>query len=756
MKKVVQTVLVALTMSLSAFAQTTLPTTWNFATTTLPTGWTEVNVNSAVVPYYTGSGNPAPAYKMDATGDMLTIFFNSNPGNLTYDLTGNSFSGGTFLVEESANGTVWTNVHTFTNPPAGTYTPYTDVLLATSRYVRFNYSNKQGGNIGIDNVAIAVGAAGPAQEINVKQGATTIVSGGSYTTNSPVSTMTPITFSIENLGTANTLSITSVNITGPNASDFAVGTSPSSVAATSSSNLVINFTPAAAGTRTATLSIGNNDSDENPYIINLTCFGGNFASEPTAQPTNLTFSNVKSYRLTASYTAATGTPDGYLILKKEGSPITDVPVDGTAYKRGDMVGASIVVNAGPMTAFVPKSTLGGKTYYFAVFSYNGPGVYRNYLTSTAALTGSVTTPALTMYTPNYYNGINANNTTFVADLHNKINTHVAQFYSNYGTLMVMNFLARDTTNDRRVVTCVYSGENKIYNDPFDWTTNNFSREHTYCNSWMPNFPNNDPLPEYNDYHHLFPTNQNDANAIRSNYPLGEIASPTYTYLACKSGNLTGTSNKGFEPRNSHKGDAARAMMYEATCYTGVSGNLWNFPTDIKIGSNFIGYGQDQNILKKWHFQDPPDAFEKTRNDYVDSLQHNRNPFIDSVRYACFIDFKTMTYIASPTYTTATGIGTYCYVAGAVGINESAPQNFEYVLAPNPTTGDFRLMIESNVAEPFDMFITDITGRVVYTEKLQITNGFNDLSFTGLNLKGGVYFVNLNLKDQKSTRKLIVQ
>jgi hypothetical protein len=755
MKKIVQTVVVALATSLSAFAQTTLPTSWNFATTTLPTGWSEVNVNSSVSPYYPASGNPAPAYKMDATGDMLIINFNSNPGNLTYDLTGNGFAGGTFLIQESITGSAstWTTLSTVTNPPSATYSSYTVALTPASRYVRFNYSNKSAGNIGLDNVMIAAGAAGPAQEINVKQGTTTIVNGGSYIANSPVATMTPITFAIENLGTTNTLSITTATITGANASDFVLATVPSSVAALGSSNLVINFTPASAGTRTAILTIGNDDSDENPYIINLTGIGGSFATQPSAQPTSLAFSNVKSYRLTANFTAATGNPDGYIILRKEGSAITDLPTDGKPYKRGDTVGTAVVVNAGNITAFIPKATIGGKTYYFSVFSYNGPGVYRNYLT-TGALTGSITTPTLTMYTPNYYNGINANNTTFVADLHNKINPHVAQFYSNYGPLMVTSFIARDTTDDRRVVTCVYSGENKIYSDPFDWTGNNFSREHTYCDSWMPNYPNNDPLPEYNDYHHLFPTDQNNANAIRSNYALNEVAVPTYTFMGCKLGScVTNTAQTVFEPRGGHKGDAARAMFYEATCYTTVNGNLWNLPTHITSGSTSLG-AQDQNILKKWHFQDPPDSYERTRNDYVDSLQHNRNPFIDSVRYACYIDFKTMTYIASPTYTT--GIGTPCYVASAVGINESTPANFEYVLAPNPTTGDFRLMIESNVAEKFDMFMTDVTGRVVYTKQLNVTTGFNDLSFTGLNLTGGVYFVHLNYKDEKSTRKLIIQ
>ena len=41
--------------------------------------------------------------------------------------------------------------------------------------------------------------------------------------------------------------------------------------------------------------------------------------------------------------------------------------------------------------------------------------------------------------------------------------------------MIPFFEARDTTLDRRVVTCVYSGENKIYTEPFDFTANGYSR-----------------------------------------------------------------------------------------------------------------------------------------------------------------------------------------------------------------------------------------------------------------------------------------
>ena len=187
MKKIIFAVLFALVANVNAIAQATLPTSWSFTTTGLPTGWTQTGTA-----FYTASGATPPACKFDNTGDMVTIYFASNPGNLTYYIAGNSFAGGTFLVEESVSGTVWTTLHTFTTLPAGTYTLFTDVPNSASRYIRFNYSNKVSGNVGLDDVNIDAGAAGPAQEINVKQGATTIVNGGtSFVTMQPAAMTEP-------------------------------------------------------------------------------------------------------------------------------------------------------------------------------------------------------------------------------------------------------------------------------------------------------------------------------------------------------------------------------------------------------------------------------------------------------------------------------------------------------------------------------------------------------------------------------------
>jgi hypothetical protein len=422
--------------------------------------------------------------------------------------------------------------------------------------------------------------------------------------------------------------------------------------------------------------------------------------------------------LTGNFTPSSSA-SGYLVLRKKGSAITGVPVDGTAYQRGDIVGDAQVVYSANATTFVPNNIVASTGYYFAVYAYNGTGSNINYLT-TSPLTGNVTTPA-TMMPSNYYNGINTTSSSFVADLHNLTNPHTMQFYSNYGNYMIKGFAARDTTLDRRVLTCVYSGENKIYIEPFDFTAVGYSREHTYCHSWMPTNPAQS-LPEYNDYHHLFPTNQNDVNALRSNYPLGEVVTVQQTYLGCKFGQ-DANGNTVFEPRDEHKGDAARAMMYETICYTTVSGNTWALPAV-----------QDQAILKQWHFNDLPDSWEISRNDYIDSLQSNRNPFVDSVDFVCFVNFSNMTY--EPNGCTAS-------------VEEML--NHGFIVYPNPAKNELNLHVDATTISSYE--IVDVQGRVVLSSEVnnQILVKLNIAS-----LKAGTYIVKALTPYGVATRSIVIE
>ncbi len=80
------------------------------------------------------------------------------------------------------------------------------------------------------------------------------------------------TYTIRNTGTA-TLNLTGsprVAVSGTHAADFTVTTQPAaSIAAGGTTTFQVTFDPSAVGTRTAALSIANDDADENPYNYSI-------------------------------------------------------------------------------------------------------------------------------------------------------------------------------------------------------------------------------------------------------------------------------------------------------------------------------------------------------------------------------------------------------------------------------------------------------------------------------------------------------
>ena len=126
-----------------------------------------------------------------------------------------------------------------------------------------------------------MGVGKPNPEIDVVDpNSNSIGSGGTYNMGSKAVGTGALTqtLTIQNTNTAGNLNLTGtapdfVTISGSN--DFSIISQPSSViAANSSSTFQVSFTPSSSGTKTATLSIANDDADENPYTIVLTAQGG--------------------------------------------------------------------------------------------------------------------------------------------------------------------------------------------------------------------------------------------------------------------------------------------------------------------------------------------------------------------------------------------------------------------------------------------------------------------------------------------------
>jgi endonuclease I len=100
--------------------------------------------------------------------------------------------------------------------------------------------------------------------------------------------------------------------------------------------------------------------------------------------------------------------------------------------------------------------------------------------------------------------------------------------------------------------------------------------------------NFDQSEEVSDLHNLTPVFQNEVNAVRSNYPYGEVTNPTSTYQDC----MLGTNSIGqtvYEMRDSFKGNAARAIMYHAV-KNNTATDDFSLPEQISL---VIQYGQNE-------------------------------------------------------------------------------------------------------------------------------------------------------------------
>lgn len=168
----------------------------------------------------------------------------------------------------------------------------------------------------------------------------------------------------------------------------------------------------------------------------------------------------------------------------------------------------------------------------------------------------------------------------------------------------------------------YTGEGDCYN-----------REHSFPKSWF-----NDASPMYSDLFHIVPTD-GYVNSKRSNYPYGEVNSPTWTSLngsrlgPCAS---AGYSGLVFEPRDEYKGDFARNYFYMATRYENVIAS-WQSNTgadEVLNGTSYPCYDAwFLDVLLAWNAADPVSQKEIDRNNAVYySFQNNRNPYIDHPEY----------------------------------------------------------------------------------------------------------------------------
>jgi endonuclease I len=175
-----------------------------------------------------------------------------------------------------------------------------------------------------------------------------------------------------------------------------------------------------------------------------------------------------------------------------------------------------------------------------------------------------------------------------------------QTCADYASATFYMFVRLDKINDE--VACVYTGRTTLVYDAKP-DAEDMNTEH----SW-PQSEGAEVVPAKCDLHHLYPTDS-DANATRGNSPFGDVVGfVDWT----EGGSTLGADVLGatvFEPRDGHKGNVARSMLYFSARY----------PSTLTDGQ--------VTLFKQWSALDPVDEAELARTLQIAEEQVLANPLV---------------------------------------------------------------------------------------------------------------------------------
>jgi endonuclease I len=462
--------------------------------------------------------------------------------------------------------------------------------------------------------------------------------------------------------------------------------------------------------------------------------------------------------VSGGFTAATGT-NAYLVVSSTTSSLSASPTNGTTYSAGGSLGGGTIVSYGTGTSFTASALAASTTYYFFVFTARtgctGAPVY------STAVTSSIATSTTGGGGGTYYDAaVGLTCQALKTSLKNIISTGFTTLSYTPGIWNLYRYsdIRRNDANTADVIWDMYS-DNPNGADPYTFTygTNQcgsysaegqcYNREHSTPQSWF-----NEVSPMVSDAHHIFATD-GKVNALRSNYPYGEVTSATSTSLnGSKLG--TGTNNFGytgivFEPIDAYKGDFARACLYMATRYEDqiISQNWSAFGTANQV---FLSTTDQSNAAKrrlliydpwylqlliKWHNQDPVSTKEINRNNAIYNQtvvnnsggnlakQGNRNPFVDHPEYVAAIWGSACTASAFNTFT----------------INEenmAKQQASSFQIYPNPTISILNIELGDKVAK--NITVLDINGKQVASKIVTPNDPIQKIDISSLGK--GNYFI----------------
>ena len=332
-----------------------------YATNTLGTVYGTVNNFTTLTPTVT-TAVTNPASGIGITGATLNGAINANNHSAVV-----SFQYGL----TTSYGTTVTADQSPVTGTAGTSVSKTISGLASSTLYHYKVVavNTDGTTSGLDQ---SFTTATPVPEMDLKQSSTAIADGGSYDFGSKLlSSNTDIVFTIQNTGTSALTLTTPITIGGTNADQFSLQAQPTSpIAAAGSTTFTIRFSPTSTGSKTASISIGNNDSNENPYDLTIT--GQGYAA-PTVttgvQTINTQGVNISSVLVPMTITTLKGSVNA----NNASTAITFEYGTTTAYGTSVTATGSPVAGTSVTSVTCTPTLLPNTTYHFRVVGTNSGG-----------------------------------------------------------------------------------------------------------------------------------------------------------------------------------------------------------------------------------------------------------------------------------------------------------------------------------------------------------------------------------------------
>lgn len=290
-----------------------------------------------------------------------------------------------------------------------------------------------------------------------------------------------------------------------------------------------------------------------------------------------------------------------------------------------------------------------------------------------------------------------------------------QLVAQFKPAVILNYdMARDTLFAKidavgDSLECIYSGH-RLYLPPDQDPTqavflngipNGINTEHAY-----PQSKGASGLGR-SDMHHLYPTRIR-VNSDRMSNPLGEIPDNTTRFWYYRDQQLTtipafnrdwyseSTATK-FEPRESVKGDIARAIFYFYTMYRQDANNA---------DPNFFNIQRAD--LCEWHYHDPVDQKEWERTHKIAFYQDGkRNPFVLDCSLAARLYCNNISQECEE------------LILSSVSDTDQDSSSKKIKVYPNPADEFINVSVEMKSSEQLRLSLTDIFGK----EILLIYHGF---------------------------------